>query len=100
MFDFMKNLGQMKGKMAEMQAALAKHEVEASSGGGMVTATANGTGQLVKLEIKEDALSDGDAEMLQGLVLSAVNEAISRAQDQAKKELTKLTGGMNIPGLG
>jgi len=84
--------------MAEIQEQLAKYEVEASSGGGMVTVTADGTGQLVKLEIKEGALGE-DREMLQDLVLSAANEAIRRAQEQAKKEIGKLTGGMNIPGL-
>jgi DNA-binding YbaB/EbfC family protein len=98
MFDFMKNMSQLKGKMSEVQKQLDKYEVAASSGGGIVTATANGSGQLVKLEIKEDAL-DGDNEMLQDLILSAANEAISRAQEQAKKEIGKLTGGMNIPGL-
>ena len=97
MFDFMKNMSQLKGKMSEIQEQLAKYEVEATSGGGIVTATANGTGQLVKLEIKDGAL-DGDNEMLQDLILSAVNEAISRAQDQAKKEIGKLTGGMGMPG--
>lgn len=99
MFDFMKNLGELKGKMAEVQAELAKKEVEASSGGGMVTARANGTGQLVKLEISREALDEGDGEMLQDLIMAAVNEALSQAQEEAKKELGKLTGGLNIPGL-
>lgn len=99
MFDFLKNMGQLKGKMAEIQSELAKREVEASSGGGMVTARANGTGQLVKLEITREALEEGDAEMLQDLVMAAVNEALNRAQEEAKRELGKLTGGLNIPGL-
>lgn len=99
MFDLLKNMGQMKAKMAEVQAELSKQEVEASSGGGVVTARVNGTGQLVKLEIDPELTGDGDIDMLQDLVVAAVNEAVRRSQDIAKKELSKLTGGLNIPGL-
>ena len=97
--NMMKQAQVMQQKMAKMQEELAEREVEASSGGGMVTAVVNGKQQLLSLKIERDAVDPEDVEMLQDLVLAAVNEAIKQSQEMIKQEMGKATGGMNIPGL-
>jgi nucleoid-associated protein EbfC len=72
---------------------------EASAGGGMISVTANGENQLVSIQINKEVVDPEDVEMLQDLVLAACNEALTKVQDQVQEELTKITGGMNIPGL-
>jgi len=89
----------MQQKMARLQEDLGNREVEASSGGGMVTATVNGKQQLLSLKIEPSAVDAEDVEMLQDLVIAAVNEAIKKSQDMAQQEMSKITGGMQIPGL-
>lgn len=97
--NIMKQAQQMQQKMARMQEELQAREVEASAGGGMVTATVNGAQQLVALKMEPSVVDPEDVEMLQDLVLAAVNEAIKKSQAMAQEEMSKITGGMNIPGL-
>lgn len=97
--NIMKQAQQMQQKMARMQEELLTREVEASAGGGMVTATVNGAQQLVNLKIEPSVVDPEDVEMLQDLVMAAVNEAVKKSQAMAQEEMSKITGGMNIPGL-
>lgn len=97
--NIMKQAQQMQQKMARMQEELAEKTVEATAGGGMVTAVVNGRQNIVSLRIEKDVVDPEDVEMLQDLVLAAVNEAIKKSQDMMQSEMSKLTGGMNIPGL-
>ncbi len=97
--NIMKQAQQMQQKMARMQEELQSRKVEASAGGGMVTATVNGAQQLVGLKVEPSVVDPEDVEMLQDLVLAAVNEAIKKSQAMAQEEMSKITGGMNIPGL-
>ncbi|HHV27100.1 YbaB/EbfC family nucleoid-associated protein [Anaerosalibacter bizertensis] len=95
----MKQVQKMQKEMAELQEKLEEKEIEASAGGGAVTAVANGKKQVVSITIDEDVVDPDDIEMLQDLVLAAVNEALRSAEDYVSKEMQKITGGMNIPGL-
>ena len=102
----MKNLTQMmkqaqklQSKMLEMQAELGNRTVSAQAGGGMVEATANGRQELVSLRIDKEVATPDDVDMLQDLILAAVNEALHRAREMMAQEMSKLTGGLQIPGL-
>jgi DNA-binding YbaB/EbfC family protein len=95
----MKQAQQLQSKMFKLQEELAEKTVETSSGGGMVKVVANGKQQLVSIQIEQEVVDPDDVEMLQDLVLAAVNDALSKAQEMVSEEMSKLTGGMNIPGL-
>jgi DNA-binding YbaB/EbfC family protein len=97
--NIMKQAQQMQAKMERVQQELATREVEASAGGGMVTARANGKQQLIDLKIEQAVVDPEDVEMLQDLVLAAVNEALKKSQEMMQEEMGKVTGGMNIPGM-
>jgi len=97
--NIMKQAQQMQAKIARVQQELESKEVEATAGGGMVTARANGKQQLLELNIEKDVVDPEDIEMLQDLVMAAVNEAIKKSQDMIQEEMSKVTGGMNIPGM-
>ena len=97
--NIMKQAQQMQAKIARVQQELETQEIEATAGGGMVTARVNGKQELLELKIEKDVVDPDDVEMLQDLVLAAVNEAIKQSQDMIKQEMGKATGGMNIPGL-
>ncbi|MDD4457264.1 MAG: YbaB/EbfC family nucleoid-associated protein [Syntrophotalea acetylenica] len=97
--NIMKQAQLMQQKMERLQQELATRQVEASAGGGMVTAVVNGQHQVVSLRIEASVVDPEDVEMLQDLVLAAVNEALKKSQDMAQQEMNKLTGGVNIPGL-
>jgi len=97
--NIMKQAQQMQAKMARVQQELEKREVEATAGGGMVTAKVNGKQELLTLQIEKDVVDPEDVEMLQDLVMAAVNEAIKQSQQMVQEEMGKVTGGMNIPGL-
>jgi hypothetical protein len=97
--NIMKQAQQMQRRMAELQEELEHKKVEASAGGGMVTAVVSGKQQLLELRIDPSAVDPDDVEMLQDLVTAAVNEALKQSQQMAQEEMNKLTGGMNIPGL-
>ena len=89
----------MQQKMMEMQAELEAREYEASAGGGVVTAKVNGKKELLALTIKPEAVDPDDVEMLEDTVMAAINEALREASETTEKEMSKLTGGMSIPGL-
>jgi len=95
----MKQAQQLQEKMAHLQEELAAKTVEAAAGGGMITAIVNGKFELVALRIEKDVVNPEDVEMLQDLVVAAVNEGIRRAQEMVSGEMSKLTGGLRIPGL-
>jgi DNA-binding YbaB/EbfC family protein len=95
----MKQAQQMQRRMAELQEELERKQVEASAGGGMVTAVVSGKQQLLDLKIEPAAVDPDDVEMLQDLVTAAVNEALKQSQQMAQEEMAKVTGGLNIPGL-
>ena len=97
--NIMKQAQQMQQKMARMQEELGERQVEASAGGGMVTAVVNGKQQLLSLQIEQSVVDPEDVEMLQDLVVAAVNEALKKSQEMMQQEMAKITGGMNIPGL-
>ncbi|MCK9229438.1 MAG: YbaB/EbfC family nucleoid-associated protein [Syntrophales bacterium] len=95
----MKQAQQMQAKMLQLQEELGEKTVEASAGGGMVTAVVNGKYELVALAIERSVVDPEDVEMLQDLVVAAVNEGIRKAQEMTQEEMARITGGMNIPGL-
>jgi len=97
--NIMKQAQLMQQKMARLQEEMGEREVEATAGGGMVTARVNGRQQVLGLKIERAAVDPDDVEMLQDLVVAAVNEAIKKSQEMAQAEMSKITGGMNIPGL-
>jgi DNA-binding YbaB/EbfC family protein len=86
-------------QMAEMQAELEEKEVETTAGGGAVKVKVNGKHQLVALDISPDALDPEDVEMLQDLIIVAVNEGFRQIDEMSENEMGKLTGGLSIPGL-
>ncbi len=89
----------MQEEMLKAQEELGEKTVEASVGGGVVTVVANGKKEIVELTIKPEAVDPEDVEMLQDLIMSAVNEAMRKADDMATSSMSKITGGMSIPGL-
>ena len=95
----MKQAQQLQSKMAKLQEEMSEKTVETSSGGGMVKVVANGKQQLVSIQIEQEVVDPDDVEMLQDLILAAVNDALAKAQDMVSGEMSKLTGGLNIPGL-
>ncbi len=97
MMKMMKQAQQMQAKMKEMQDEVAGKEFEAEAGGGAVKAVATGSGDLVSLKIDEDMLKEGDAEMVEDLVVTAVNEAISKGREEMQAEMGKMTKGMGLP---
>lgn len=99
MAQLMKQANQMQAKMKKMQEELAAREFEATSGGGAVKAKVNGDSQIIEITIDPEVLKAGDVEMLQDMIKSAVNEANKTAKDTSAKEMQKITGGMNIPGM-
>jgi len=95
----MKQAQQLQTKMAKMQEELSEKTVEASAGGGMVVAVANGRQEILSIHIEQEVIDPDDAEMLQDLILAAVNDALNRAKEMMNEEMGNLTKGMNIPGL-
>lgn len=95
----MKQAQMMQQRMAKLQEEASNRTVTATAGGGVVTATVTGKNQLVSLTIKKEAVDPEDVEMLQDLVLAAINEALARVQSEMSQEMSKVTGGINIPGL-
>jgi DNA-binding YbaB/EbfC family protein len=90
---------QMQERLARLQEELAGKTVEASAGGGMVTVVVNGRQEVVSVRIEKEVVSPEEVDLLQDLVAGAVNEAISRSRKMMAEEMTKITGGMNLPGL-
>jgi DNA-binding YbaB/EbfC family protein len=88
---------QMQGRLTQMQTELAQQTVTGSAGGGMVTAIADGRGQIRSVKIDPTVASDGDVEMLEDLVLAAVGDAQRKAQELYRSEMSKITGGLPLP---
>ncbi len=99
MGDMLKQASEMKAKMAEMQEELSKKQVEASTGGGMVKVTANGNNEILHIHIDEELINMKDRAILEDLVAGAINEVHRKVKELAQAEMTKLTGGIKIPGL-
>jgi len=99
MNNILKQAQKMQENMQKMQEELETKEVEASVGGGAVTVKVNGKKEVVDITIKPEVVDPEDIEMLQDLVLSAVNEALRSVDDMQSSQMNKATGGMNIPGL-
>lgn len=95
----MKQVQKMQVEMARLQEELGERQVESTVGGGVVRVVANGKQEILSLEIKPEAVDPEDVEMLQDLILAAVNESLRKSQEMVSSEMGKLTGGMNIPGL-
>ncbi len=95
----MKQAQKMQQDLLRMQEEMETKTYSATSGGGMVTATVNGKHTLVDLSIKEEAVDPDDVEMLQDLVIAAVNEAMRAAENDAANNMSRLTGGLNLGGL-
>lgn len=99
MNNMMKQAQQMQAKLAMLQNELAEREVEASAGGGMVTVKVNGKQQLLSISINKECVDPNDVATLEELVFTAVNKAMKDSQDMVQQAMSKITGGMNIPGL-
>ncbi len=96
-----KDAGRLKEKLEEVQGALAEKTVSASAGGGMVTVTANGAQEILRVEIEDAVVAEGDKEMIEALVAGACNAALERSREMARQEIAQLTGGLgiNLPGI-
>jgi nucleoid-associated protein EbfC len=95
----MQQVQQMQAEMARVQEELATQTVESSAGGGAVKVTANGAGEIEKIEIAPEAIDPDDAELLADMIVGAVNEALRSANELAQSRLGGLAGGMGLPGL-
>ena len=95
----MQQLQAMQRQMESMQAELEEKEVEASAGGGMVTARVSGKKQLLDLKIDRDAVDPDDVETLQDMIIAAVNEGLRQIDEISESTMGQFTGGLNIPGL-
>jgi len=96
----MKQAQQMQGRMSDMKESLGKLRVEGTAGGGMVTVEATGHQQIVNCTIEQSLIDDGDREMLEDLLVAATNQALKKAKDAAAEEMSKVAGGLNLPGMG
>lgn len=99
MGNMMKQVQQMQKKMVEMQEELETREVEATTGGGAIKVVVTGKKEILSIKINPEVVDSDDVEMLEDLILTAVNEAIRKADEMVSSEMGKVTGGMNIPGL-
>ena len=99
MGDFMRQAQKLQDQIQKMQDEMAEKTVEASAGGGMVTVVANGKQDILSIKIDPEVVSKDDVEMLEDLIVAAVNEARKRSQDLMAGEISKLTGGLGVPGL-
>ena len=99
MGNLLKKAQELQEKMTKLQEELGEKTVEASAGGGMVTVVANGKQEIVSITIDSEVVDSNDIEMLQDLVLAAVNDALFQAKRMISEEMSQLTGGVNIPGI-
>ena len=97
--NMMKQVQDIQGRINSMQGELAEKTVETSSGGGMVTVTANGKQEIISINISPEIIDPSDISMLQDLITAAVNAALKSSKDMMQEELSKITGGIKIPGL-
>lgn len=99
MNQMIKQAQKMQQDMLKMQEELGETEVEATVGGGMVTVTATAQKEIKAVKINPECVDSDDVEMLEDLVLSAVNEALKKADEVSAQQMSKITGGLNVPGL-
>ena len=99
MGNMMKQVAKMQEKMAQLQEELENAEVEGSSGGGMVKVIANGKGEIKSIEIDPEVVDKDDVEMLQDLIVAAINQVKQKSQELQTQQMSELTGGLNLPGL-
>jgi hypothetical protein len=97
--DLMRQAQQMSQRMQQMKQDLASQTVEGSAGGGMVVAVVNGAGQLQRIDIEPEAIDPAEREMLQDLVVAAVNQAQGAARELVAEKTRELTGGVPLPGI-
>jgi DNA-binding YbaB/EbfC family protein len=95
----MKQAKKIQEKIAQMQVELETKTVEASAGGGMVAVVVNGKFEILSLEVDKEVVNPEDVEMLQDLIIAAVNEGVRKAQEMTASEMSKITGGLKIPGI-
>jgi hypothetical protein len=95
----MKQAQKIQAQIAKVQEELAQKTIEASAGGGMVTVVVSGKQEVVSIKIEPEVVDAKDMEMLQDLVVAAINEALRKSQEMVSEEMRKITGGLNIPGL-
>lgn len=99
MGNLLKQAQQLQTKMAKLQEELEEKTVEASSGGGMVTAVINGRQEILSINIEPEVINPDDQEMLQDLILAAINDGLVKARNMVNEEMRKLTGGLNLPSI-
>ena len=99
MGNMMKQVQQMQAKMAQMQAELENAELEASAGGGMVKVVVNGKNEIKSITIAPEVVNPEDVEMLQDLIVAALNQAREKTQEMQQQQMSSLTGGLSIPGM-
>lgn len=99
MGNMMKQAQKLQSRMASLQEEMAEKVVEATAGGGMIKVTANGRQQILSIQIEKEVVDPDDVEMLQDLILAAVNDALAKSNEMVSAEMSKLTGGLQIPGL-
>ena len=99
MAKLLRQFQRMQGDMKKIQKEIAKEKVTGSSGGGMIEVTINGKLEAIDIKIEKKLLEEKDVEMLEGLILAAVNEALLKAQQLSKDKMGRLAGGLNIPGM-
>jgi nucleoid-associated protein EbfC len=99
MTSVMQHAKQMQTRLIEIQQELGQKRVQGSAGGGMVTVTVNGRGEVLTIYIEKEMISPDEATMLQDLIVAATNDGLRRAKELSRQEMGKLTGGLNIPGI-
>ena len=99
MGNLVKQAQKMQAKIQQLQEELGDNTVTAAAGGGMVSVEANGRQEIVSIKLEKEVVDPDDLDMLQDLILAAVNEALKKSQEMVSSEMQKITGGMNIPGL-
>ena len=99
MGNIMKQAQKLQSKMLRLQEEMAEKTVETTAGGGMVKVIANGKQEITSIQIEKEVVDPDDVEMLQDLILAAVNDALVKSQEMVSEEMSKLTGGMKIPGM-
>jgi DNA-binding YbaB/EbfC family protein len=99
MGNLLKQAQKLQTKMAELQEELEEKTVEASSGGGMVAVVVNGRHEILSISIEPEVINPDDQEMLQDLILAAINDGLAKARNMVSEEMRKLTGGLNLPNI-
>jgi len=99
MGQILKQAQQFQEKMAKLQEEVGEKTIEASAGGGMVTVVVNGRQELVSIKIEPEVIDPDDPEMLQDLIMAAINEGMARAKEMVNQEMAKLTKGLNLPNI-